>query len=98
MGGGISKRRKDIMFKKDHAGFTLIELLVVIAIIALLLAVIMPALNIAKQQASAARCMSNERQLAMIWLLYAEDKSCHIGMWRFRHSPLSRVGIAIMAV
>ena len=59
-------------------GFTLIELLVVIAIIALLLAVIMPALQVAKEQASAAVCMSNNRQLAMIWMLYAEDYDAFI--------------------
>lgn len=54
-------------------GFTLIELLVVIAIIALLLAIIMPALQVAKEQASAAVCLSNNRQLAVIWMLYADD-------------------------
>jgi prepilin-type N-terminal cleavage/methylation domain-containing protein/prepilin-type processing-associated H-X9-DG protein len=53
--------------------FTLIELLVVIAVIALLLAIILPALKIAKQQGSAAVCMSNEHQLALVWALYYDD-------------------------
>jgi prepilin-type N-terminal cleavage/methylation domain-containing protein/prepilin-type processing-associated H-X9-DG protein len=53
--------------------FTLIELLVVIAIIALLLSVLIPALQVAKEQASAAVCMSNENQLSKSWVLYAED-------------------------
>ena len=56
-----------------HKAFTLIELLVVIAVIALLLAILLPALKIAKQQASAAVCMSNEHQLVLIWGLYFDD-------------------------
>ena len=53
--------------------FTLIELLVVIAIIALLLAVIIPALRKAKELAAAAVCLANENQLITAYLLYAED-------------------------
>ena len=53
-------------------GFTLIELLVVIVIIALLLAIIMPALRIAKELAGMAICLSNQRQVAMAWIMYAE--------------------------
>lgn len=56
-----------------HKAFTLIELLVVIAIIALLLSIILPALKVAKQLASAAVCLSNEHQLALIWALYFDD-------------------------
>lgn len=53
--------------------FTLIELLVVVAIIAVLLSVIIPALNGAKRQATAAVCLANENQLSMSWHLYAGD-------------------------
>jgi len=53
--------------------FTLIELLVVIAIIALLAAVIMPALNKTKQLAAAAVCSSNESQLGKAYYLYADQ-------------------------
>ena len=53
--------------------FTLIELLVVIAIIALLMAVIIPALSKAKELATAAVCLSNENQLITGYLLYAEN-------------------------
>jgi prepilin-type N-terminal cleavage/methylation domain-containing protein/prepilin-type processing-associated H-X9-DG protein len=54
--------------------FTLIELLVVIAIIALLLAIIMPSLKIAKQQAQGIVCLSNLRGLSMAWHSYAENQ------------------------
>lgn len=57
-----------------YKAFTLIELLVVIAIIALLLSVLIPALQVAKEQASAAVCMSNESQLSKAWHLYTEDR------------------------
>ena len=56
-------------------GFTLIELLVVIAIIAILLAVLIPALNAAKKQVTSIICSSNNRALAQSWHLYTEDNN-----------------------
>jgi len=53
--------------------FTLIELLVVIAVIALLMAILMPSLQLARDQAKRIHCVSNTKTLVLGWLMYKDD-------------------------
>lgn len=61
-----------------RCAFTLIELLVVIAIIALLLAILVPSLSLAKQKAASAVCLVNVKNLALGWYMYQEDNDGRI--------------------
>ncbi|MHC4538050.1 MAG: type II secretion system protein, partial [Planctomycetota bacterium] len=59
----------------NRKGFTLIELLVVIAIIAILMAILMPALQRVKQQAAGVGCKSNLHQWGLIFSMYTQDNN-----------------------
>ena len=58
--------------------FTLIELLVVIAIIAVLMAVLMPSLNVAREQARSITCRGNVRTLMIAWLMYKDENDARL--------------------
>ena len=58
---------------RTRKGFTLIELLVVIAIIALLMSILMPALQRVKKQAHAVTCMSHLKQWGLIFAMYTDE-------------------------
>jgi prepilin-type N-terminal cleavage/methylation domain-containing protein/prepilin-type processing-associated H-X9-DG protein len=66
------KRR---FFWGQRLGFTLIELLVVIAVIAILAALLLPVLGKGKQKATQTVCLSNQKQLALAWEMYANDNA-----------------------
>jgi prepilin-type N-terminal cleavage/methylation domain-containing protein len=59
----------------NSKGFTLIELLVVIAIIAILMSILMPALQRVRKQARAVACQSNLKQWGVIWNMYTDDNN-----------------------
>jgi prepilin-type N-terminal cleavage/methylation domain-containing protein/prepilin-type processing-associated H-X9-DG protein len=75
--------------------FTLIELLVVVSIIAIIASLILPALARAKARAQGSFCLNNTRQLAVAWMLYADE---HNGLLAYNLGQSSRTAAAVPAV
>lgn len=65
--------RHERTHKRRSAGFTLIELLVVIAVIAVLMSILMPALQRAREQGKRSMCLGNLKNLQLAWIMYADD-------------------------
>jgi len=67
--------RQSIPEPASRAGFTLIELCVVLATVAVLAAVLLPALADTKPNSQAFQCLNNQRQIMLAWQMYAADNS-----------------------
>ena len=69
----LNRRDGQLISRRANGGFTLVELLVVIAIVAILAALLLPALRAAKEQARTIQCLGQLKQFSYAWNLYADD-------------------------
>ena len=87
-------REKKLSFSLASRPFTLIELLVVIAIIAILAAMLMPALQQARDRAKGINCQSNLKQIGSLFMFYRENFKGHImpgsDLWSTQQGKLLR--------
>ena len=82
---------------KRMRAFTLIELLVVISIIALLIAILMPALNKAREQATGSVCLANQKNLVLAYVMYAGENDDRVVGGNVNESSAARSVLSDLA-
>jgi len=84
--------QRDTSLRGRRGGFTLVELLVVIGIIALLITILLPALNRAKDQANRIKCMNNLRNIMQGVLMYTNENKGHLTYANWAGYPPGHTG------
>ena len=82
-----------MVLRKLRSGFTLIELLVVIAVIALLMAILLPALGRAREQGKSTRCLSNLKQIGIAMHAYGADFNYLLPRAELRQEEIGRAHV-----